>query len=77
MSDPAVLIALASTGTIAVAMTSVAALRGWEDWLELRKQQLGAGKPPVGTAPGARRLDLADLRDRVRRLEAIANGSEV
>ena len=76
MSDPAALIALASTGTIAVAMTSVAALRGWEDWLELRRQQLGAGKPPAGSAPGARRLDLADSRDRVRRLEAIANGSE-
>jgi len=77
MSDPNVLIALASTGTIAVAMTSVAALRGWEDWLELRKDRLGAGRPAGGSSPGARRLDLADLRDRVRRLEAIANGSEI
>ncbi len=77
MTDPTAVIALASTGTIAVAMTSVAALRGWEDWLDLRKQQLGAGRPRTGISPGARRLDLADLRGRVRRLEAIANGSEI
>ena len=77
MTDPTTIIALASTGTIAVAMTSVAALRGWEDWIELRKQQLGGGRSPAGAAPGSHRLDLADLRDRVRRLEAIANGSGV
>lgn len=74
MSDPTAFIALASAGTIAIGMTSAAALRGWEDWLELRRQQLGAGRTP-GRAPSGR-LELADLRDRVRRLEAIANGSE-
>jgi hypothetical protein len=62
---------------VALAMLSLAALRGWEGWLQLRRIELAQGRgrrrPP---SPAAARLELADLRDRVRRLEAIANGVE-
>ena len=70
---PMVLAAL----VVAVPMLSLAALRGWEGWLHLRRLELAQGRgrrrPP---SPAAARLELADLKDRVRRLEAIANGVE-
>jgi hypothetical protein len=71
---PMVLAAL----VVALSMLSLAALRGWEGWLRLRRIELAEGfgrrRPP---SPAAARLELADLRDRVRRLEAIANGVDV
>jgi len=54
----------------ALAMLSLAALRGWEGWLQLRRIELaeGRGRRRAPT-PAAARLELADLKDRVRRLE--------
>ena len=54
-----------------LALVSAAALRGWQGWLELRRLELDGGRR--APAP-ARRPELTELRDRVRRLEAIANG---
>jgi hypothetical protein len=74
MSEVTTIIALASVGTITVTIAAAAALRGWEDWLDLRRLELGGIRP--GPARTAARPDLTELRARVRRLEAIANGSE-
>ena len=54
------------TGT---GLAAAAALRGWNGWLELRRMEIGAG--------GRRgRPSIAELRERVRRLEAIASGAD-
>jgi hypothetical protein len=70
MSDPAALLAFASAGTLALGVTAVATLKAWHEWLELRRLEIEKRKP----APARRGTELADLRDRVKRLEAIANG---
>ena len=70
MSDPAALLALGSTATLAVGVTAVATLRAWHEWLELRREQIEKNGPPR-TGRGA---ELAALRERVKRLESIANG---
>jgi hypothetical protein len=70
MSDPAALLALASTGTLALGVTAAATLKGWHEWLELRRLQIEKGKG----RGSPRRTELVDLRERVKRLEAIANG---
>jgi len=72
MTDPASLVALAASGLLAVALASAAGLRGWTGWLELRRLELGGRRGGAGA-----RIELADLRARVRRLEAIADGGEV
>ncbi|HEX8622421.1 MAG TPA: hypothetical protein VF718_10650 [Allosphingosinicella sp.] len=72
MNDPALLAALAVSGLLAVGLASAAGLRGWTDWLEFRRLQLGGR--PGGPPP---RMEIADLRARVRRLEAIADGGEI
>ena len=68
MSDPAALLALASTGTLAIGVTAIAALKAWHEWLEVRRAQIEQGRP------SSRRGELAELRDRIKRLEAIAEG---
>ncbi|MBV9884122.1 MAG: hypothetical protein JO276_14020 [Sphingomonadaceae bacterium] len=76
MSDAGTMVALLAAGVVGLAMVSLAALKGWDGWLELRRLELnqkGRGEAP---SPAAARLELADLKDRVRRLEAIANGVE-
>jgi hypothetical protein len=70
MSDSLTLLALAAFAAAAAGLGAGAALKGWQDWLDLKRQELANGG-------GARRAPtLADLRDRVRRLEAIADGGE-
>ena len=70
MSDPAALLALASGGTLALGVTALATLKGWHEWLELRRMQIEKTR---GRGSG-RRTELAELRARIKRLEVIANG---
>lgn len=74
MSDPATLFVLAAAGTFAVAIAVAAALKGWQGWLELKRQELGRHDSVRASVP--QRIELADLKERVRRLEAIADGAE-
>jgi hypothetical protein len=56
---------------------SWAALKGWQGWLELKRLELSQGfNQPVPTNTG-NRIELADLRERVRKLEAIAAGIDL
>jgi hypothetical protein len=72
MNDPAILVALSLSGLLAVGLASAVGLRGWTEWLELRRLELGGRR-----GGGPQRPEIADLRARVRRLEAIADGGEV
>ena len=75
-TDPAMLLIVGSTGTAGIGIAAAAALRGWREWLDVRRLEIG-GRPAGGRRPGAgTRVELADLRARVRRLEAIANGGD-
>ena len=56
---------------LAVSLVSLAGLRAWRQWLELKRAEL--------TVPGsaAPRSEVGELRRRVRRLEALASGLEI
>jgi hypothetical protein len=71
-SDTFLLLAMLLAG---VALLSFALLRGWESWLQLRRLELGQSGP-VRPSTAHQRLELIDLKNRVRRLEAIADGAE-
>jgi len=67
---------LATMVLAGLAVLSFALLRGWEDWLRLRRLEVArSGERPLPSA-ASRRLELIDLKDRVKRLEAIADGME-
>ena len=75
MNDPAAMFAFSSIFLAAIAMASIVVLRGWRGWLELRQLQLvhPAYRDGISPSPAAR-IELADLKERVRKLEAIASG---
>ena len=75
MTDPASLAALTGSGLLAVGLASGALLKAWFGWLELRRIEIGkgGGRAPTGSPA---RPELAELRARVKRLEAIASGSD-
>ena len=70
-ADPTALLTLASAGLAATGMTAAAALKGWQNWLELRRDAIAARHK------ASPRQTIAALRARVRRLEAIANGADL
>ena len=77
MQDPTLYITLATTTVAGVAIVAVTALRGWNGWLELKRAELGhrgeASAPPSAAA----RIEVADLKERIRKLEAIAAGVDL
>ena len=72
MTDPLILVSLSSAGLVAVSLAGIAGLRGWTGWLELRRIELERGR-----RPSPARSELRELRERVRRLEAIASGVDL
>ncbi|WP_379920705.1 hypothetical protein [Erythrobacter sp. R86502] len=77
--DPFVI--MATSGLIAVIVIAAALLRGWQGWLDLKRQELdrSAARPAAdeGSSIGTARIELADLKERIRKLEAIASGVEL
>ena len=75
---------VALTGALVLTGLLVAgafASRAWSGWLEIRKLELASGQPradePIAAAAGTDRIELADLKARIRKLEAIASGIDL
>lgn len=68
---------VALTTLAGLVVVAQAVLRGWNGWLALRHAEIAARhEAAVPPAPAAR-IELADLRERVRKLEAIAAGVDL
>lgn len=80
MNDPIFYVTMAMAGLAGLAILSGAALTGWRGWLTLKQQELTAfGDPQAAPAmPNAgARIEIADLKERIRKLEAIAAGVDL
>ncbi|HEU5285162.1 MAG TPA: hypothetical protein VFU20_01475 [Sphingomicrobium sp.] len=75
--DPLSIGLLAAGIFAALGMASMAALKGWQGWLELKRFELTHGNADKALPPATGRIELADLRERVRKLEAIAAGIDL
>ena len=62
---------------VALGLASLAALKGWQGWLELKRFELTHGSADHKLPPATGRIEIADLRERVRKLEAIAAGIDI
>jgi hypothetical protein len=75
MSQELLLTASALVGLLVIAGTL---LKGWQDWIALKTRELDAGRGgreiETGSREGATRIEIADLKERIRKLEAIASG---
>jgi hypothetical protein len=79
MNDPTFYLTMAVAGLAGLAMLSVAALTGWRGWLQLKQQELdhrGPGSEPA-VPSASQRIEIADLKERIRKLEAIAAGVDL
>jgi hypothetical protein len=76
VTDPIIILATALAAVAAVAIIAIAGLKGWHGWLELQRTSHDRRDHPMTSTAGSR-IELADLRERVRKLEAIAAGVEL
>ena len=68
---------LAASVLAGLGTASWAALKGWQGWLELKRFELThAGGDRTLPAAGGR-IEIADLKERIRKLEAIAAGIDI
>ena len=77
--------ALVMTGWIGI--LAYAGLKGWNGWLALKRAELelvagqrgtgSASAESIGSVSAATRIDVADLKERIRKLEAIAAGIDI
>lgn len=74
MIDAASLVTIASAGIVGLGIVSTAILRGWAGWLQVRRLQVEVASPSGSPSPQTARSEIAALKERVRKLEAIASG---
>ena len=74
MSDPMTMITVASTSLAGLSIATFAGLRGWQGWLEVKRLELAGSTRHEARSPAGDMIEVADLKERVRKLEAIAAG---
>jgi hypothetical protein len=75
--DPVTMGVLAASVLVGMAAASWAGLKAWNGWLDLKKLELTQIAGERGLPPATGRIEIADLRERVRKLEAIAAGIDI
>jgi hypothetical protein len=79
-SETLILAAAALIGLLVIAATL---LKGWQGWLSLKARELdrheALRRPEIegGAGSGMARIEIADLKERIRKLEAIAAGVDL
>ena len=77
MSELSTIVAIAGFGLAGLGITLIAALKGWQGWLELKRMEFTAAAPGTPAAPrphggAGDMIEMADLKERIRKLESIA-----
>jgi hypothetical protein len=69
----------AATALAITGLLCFAGLRAWRGWLDLKRFEIAqAHSLPEASGPApAARIEMADLRERLRKLEQIANGLDL
>lgn len=77
MQDPLITFTLAAAGLSGLAIVAITALRGWNGWLDLKRAELARRTDDAAPPSAAARIEVADLKERIRKLEAIAAGVDL
>lgn len=77
MNDPISIALVGTSVLLAIGLACLAALKGWNAWLDYKRLELASqtGESILPRAGG--RIEIADLKERVRKLEAIAAGIDL
>lgn len=71
------LLLLMASALAGIGIAAWAVLKGWQGWLELKRLELVGGRADAVVPQAGGRIELADLKERVRKLEAIAAGIDI
>jgi hypothetical protein len=72
MTDLLTIAALAGTALLGLGLTLLAGLKAWQGWLELKRLELSGGQAPQVHGSMTELIEMADLKERIRKLESIA-----
>jgi len=72
MTEAMTLVTIASSGLLGLGIAILAGLKGWQGWLELKRFELAGTRQQEARLPAMERIEIADLKERVRQLESIA-----
>jgi hypothetical protein len=79
IQDPNFYIIIGAFAVLTVGIVTTLGLRGWRDWIALKHAELEASRAgsdsPIPSATS--RIEVADLKERVKKLEAIAAGIDI
>jgi hypothetical protein len=68
-------LALSLTTVAGLTVLALIGLKAFRAWIDLKQLEIGHRNP---TSPStAQRIDVADLKERIRKLEAIASGVDM
>lgn len=73
MTDPLTMITVASASLAGLSIATFAGLRGWQGWLEVKRLELAGPARQERSSPAGDMIEMADLKERVRKLESIAS----
>jgi len=73
MGDPLTMITVASASLAGLSIATFAGLRGWQGWLEVKRLELAGTVRQERRSPAGDMIEMADLKERVRKLESIAS----
>ena len=73
MTDATTMLTLAGFGLAGLSITTLAGLKGWAGWLEIRRLELAGAVRHESRSPAGDMIEVADLKERVRKLETIAS----
>lgn len=72
------LVVLSGTGLLALSIVTAVAAWSWRGWLELQHHRFEHGPRATQDLPAVgARIDLADMKERIKKLEAIAAGVDM
>lgn len=75
--EPLAIGLLSASVLTGLGLAAWATLKGWQGWLELKRFELSHGSADRTLPPASGRIEIADLKERIRKLEAIAAGIDI
>lgn len=77
MDNPGLILIVAASALIGIALVSMIGLKGFTAWIDLKKAELDLARGHAPATGAGNRIELADLKERIRKLEAIAAGVDL
>ncbi len=77
MNDPISIALIGISVLLALGLACLAALKGWNAWLDYKRLELASQSGEATLPRTGGRIEIADLKERVRKLEAIAAGIDL